>query len=137
MNTLSNSICLSFLLVSQNAMSVIGIAEEDQENVLSCVAGILHLGNILFKEKDNYAIVQDDECKLCRSFQGYPVLPYCGKMKQVTKVTHLVKEQNVSVISIDINAEMPLFRKFPEIRKFEIERKNFRENETVSLDKNN
>ena len=33
--------------------------------------------------------------------------------------------------------EMPLFRKFPEIRKFEIERKNFRKNETVSLDKNN
>ena len=33
--------------------------------------------------------------------------------------------------------EMPLFRKFPEIRKFAIERKNFRKNETVSLDKNN
>ena len=31
--------------------------------------------------------------------------------------------------------EMPLFRKFPEIRKFQIERKNFRKNETVSLDK--
>ena len=30
---------------------------------------------------------------------------------------------------------MPLFRKFPEIRKFEIERKNFRKNETVSLEK--
>ena len=33
--------------------------------------------------------------------------------------------------------EMPLFRKFPEIRKFQIEIKNFRKNETVSLDKNN
>ena len=32
---------------------------------------------------------------------------------------------------------MPLFRKFPEIRKFQIEIKNFRKNETVSLDKNN
>ena len=32
-------------------------------------------------------------------------------------------------------SEMPLFRKFPEIRKFEIERKNFRKNETVSLEK--
>ena len=30
---------------------------------------------------------------------------------------------------------MPLFRKFPEIGKFQIERKNFRINETVSLDK--
>ena len=34
-----------------------------------------------------------------------------------------------------LSAEMPLFRKFPEIRKFQIERKNFRKNETVSLDK--
>ena len=30
---------------------------------------------------------------------------------------------------------MPLFRKFPEIRKFQIERKNFRKNETVSLNR--
>ncbi|XP_072166992.1 unconventional myosin-If-like [Diadema setosum] len=44
-----------------NAMSVIGISEEDQENVLSCVAGILHLGNLQFVEKDNYAVVHDDE----------------------------------------------------------------------------
>ena len=34
-------------------------------------------------------------------------------------------------------SEMPLFRKFPEIRKFQIERKNFRKNESVSLDENN
>ena len=33
--------------------------------------------------------------------------------------------------------EMPLFRKFPEIRKFQLERKNFRKNETVLLDINN
>ncbi|NP_001118234.1 amoeboid myosin I [Strongylocentrotus purpuratus] len=44
-----------------NAMSVIGISEDDQENVLSCVAGILHLGNIVFVEKDNYAVIHDDE----------------------------------------------------------------------------
>ena len=29
------------------------------------------------------------------------ILPYFGKRKQVTKVTFLVKEQNVSVISTD------------------------------------
>ncbi|XP_054756570.2 unconventional myosin-Ie-like [Lytechinus pictus] len=44
-----------------NAMSVIGISEDNQENVLSCVAGILHLGNIVFIEKDNYAVIHDDE----------------------------------------------------------------------------
>ena len=32
------------------------------------------------------------------------ILPYFGKRKQVTKVTFLVKEQNVSVISTDVNA---------------------------------
>ena len=32
-------------------------------------------------------------------------------------------------------SEMPLFRKFPGIRKFQIERKNFRKNEIMSLDK--
>ena len=31
------------------------------------------------------------------------ILPYFGKMKQVTKVTFLVKEQNVSVISTDVS----------------------------------
>ena len=31
------------------------------------------------------------------------MLPYFGKRKQVTKVTFLVKEQNVSVISTDVN----------------------------------
>ena len=32
-----------------------------------------------------------------------PNLPYSGKRKQVTKVKFLVKEQNVSVISTDVN----------------------------------
>ena len=31
------------------------------------------------------------------------MLVYFGKRKQVTKVTFLVKEQNVSVISTDVN----------------------------------
>ena len=31
------------------------------------------------------------------------LLPYSGKRKQVTKVTFLVKEQKISVISTDIN----------------------------------
>ena len=34
---------------------------------------------------------------------GHPILPYIGKRKQVTKVKFLVKDQNVSVISTDIN----------------------------------
>ena len=37
------------------------------------------------------------------TFTSESVLPYLGKMKQLTKVTFHVKEQNVSVISTDID----------------------------------
>ena len=38
--------------------------EETQNNILNIVAGILHLGNIAFAEDGNYAIPEDDGCKL-------------------------------------------------------------------------
>ena len=44
-------------------MSVIGIFPEEQALVLQIVAGILHLGNISFKEVGNYAGVESEECK--------------------------------------------------------------------------
>ncbi|NWX90932.1 MYO1F protein, partial [Nothoprocta pentlandii] len=43
----------------QNAMQVIGICREDQQLVLQIVAGILHLGNIGFREEGNYAQVEN------------------------------------------------------------------------------
>ncbi|NWJ07291.1 MYO1F protein, partial [Crypturellus undulatus] len=43
----------------QNAMQVIGICREDQQLVLQIVAGILHLGNISFREEGNYAQVEN------------------------------------------------------------------------------
>jgi myosin-1 len=42
-------------------MTVMGISEEDQYNVLSIVAGVLHMGNLDFCEKGNYAAVQDPQ----------------------------------------------------------------------------
>ena len=44
-------------------MSVMGISENDQYNVMCIVAGILHMGNITFREQNNYAAISDDECK--------------------------------------------------------------------------
>ncbi|XP_017925319.2 unconventional myosin-Ie isoform X1 [Manacus vitellinus] len=44
-----------------HAMSVIGIFGEEQNLVLQIVAGILHLGNISFKEVGNYAAVESEE----------------------------------------------------------------------------
>lgn len=51
------------MLVSQHAMDVIGISAEDRSMVLQIVAGVLHLGNITFKEAGNYAAVESEECK--------------------------------------------------------------------------
>uniref|UniRef100_A0AAR2IMN9 Osteoclast-stimulating factor 1 n=1 Tax=Pygocentrus nattereri TaxID=42514 RepID=A0AAR2IMN9_PYGNA len=41
-----------------HAMDVIGISREDRSMVLQIVAGVLHLGNISFKEAGNYAAVE-------------------------------------------------------------------------------
>ncbi|NXU51607.1 MYO1E protein, partial [Turnix velox] len=49
-----------------HALSVIGIFPEEQALVLQIVAGILHLGNISFKEVGNYAAVVSEE------FLAYP-----------------------------------------------------------------
>ncbi|XP_078007363.1 unconventional myosin-Ie isoform X2 [Phascolarctos cinereus] len=44
-----------------HAMNVIGIFAEEQALVLQIVAGVLHLGNISFKEVGNYAAVESEE----------------------------------------------------------------------------
>uniref|UniRef100_A0A8C8A0A9 Osteoclast-stimulating factor 1 n=1 Tax=Oryzias sinensis TaxID=183150 RepID=A0A8C8A0A9_9TELE len=46
---------------TMHAMGVIGIAPADQSMVLQIVAGVLHLGNITFKEAGNYAAVESEE----------------------------------------------------------------------------
>nr|XP_023673092.1 unconventional myosin-Ie-like [Paramormyrops kingsleyae] len=48
-------------LPRQHAMSVIGIPEQEQDLVLQIVAGVLHLGNIGFREASNYATVEREE----------------------------------------------------------------------------
>uniref|UniRef100_A0A6Q2X1G8 Osteoclast-stimulating factor 1 n=1 Tax=Esox lucius TaxID=8010 RepID=A0A6Q2X1G8_ESOLU len=44
-----------------HAMDVIGISGEDRGMVLQIVAGVLHLGNINFREAGNYAAVESEE----------------------------------------------------------------------------
>ena len=43
-----------------------GIVGDRQGDVFNIVAGIMHLGNISFTEKGNYAVPEDDGCELCR-----------------------------------------------------------------------
>lgn len=51
---------LSFV---QRAMSVMGLNNNAENEVLSLVAAVLHLGNISFREKGNYAEVADKQCQ--------------------------------------------------------------------------
>uniref|UniRef100_A0A7N8Y8N3 Osteoclast-stimulating factor 1 n=1 Tax=Mastacembelus armatus TaxID=205130 RepID=A0A7N8Y8N3_9TELE len=46
---------------TMHAMDVIGISVEDRAMVLQIVAGVLHLGNITFRESGNYAAVDSEE----------------------------------------------------------------------------
>ncbi|XP_043994741.1 unconventional myosin-Ie isoform X1 [Gambusia affinis] len=46
---------------TMQAMDVIGISAEDRSMVLQIVAGVLHVGNITFRESGNYAAVESEE----------------------------------------------------------------------------
>lgn len=49
-------------------MDVIGIQAEERAMVLQIVAGVLHLGNINFRESGNYAAVESEECEYSTCF---------------------------------------------------------------------
>ncbi|ETE57720.1 Myosin-Ie, partial [Ophiophagus hannah] len=58
------------------AMEVIGLLEEEQALVLQIVAGILHLGNITFRESGNYAVVESEDwghgpCTMAEGPRGF------------------------------------------------------------------
>ncbi|EMP38993.1 Myosin-Ie [Chelonia mydas] len=59
-----------------HAMNVIGIFAEEQALVLQIVAGVLHLGNISFKEVGNYAAVESDEFKKTTTLVVLAVLAF-------------------------------------------------------------
>uniref|UniRef100_A0A6Q2Z7B1 Osteoclast-stimulating factor 1 n=1 Tax=Esox lucius TaxID=8010 RepID=A0A6Q2Z7B1_ESOLU len=46
---------------TMEAMSVVGLTLDEQNMVLQIVAGILHLGNIAFREEGNYAVVESED----------------------------------------------------------------------------
>lgn len=58
-------------------MKVIGISDQDRAMVLQIVAGVLHVGNISFKEAGNYAAVESEECKWALWTKEPPV---CGSL---------------------------------------------------------
>jgi myosin-1 len=44
-------------------MNVMGLTDQQQSNILQVVAGILHLGNVMFIEKGNYSEIQNHDGK--------------------------------------------------------------------------
>jgi len=50
-------------VVGQHAMSVMGLSSEVQNYALQIVAGVLHLGNIDFVERNNYAEIANKQCQ--------------------------------------------------------------------------
>ena len=45
-------------------MSVVGLSDQEQKNIIQIVSAILHLGNISFVEdRSNFASVLDERCK--------------------------------------------------------------------------
>ncbi|XP_063736806.1 myosin IEb isoform X2 [Eleginops maclovinus] len=63
------------------AMSVVGLSSEDQDSVLQLVAGILHLGNISFREENNYAVVESQDFLAFPAFLlGVPQDGLCSKL---------------------------------------------------------
>jgi len=44
-------------------MSVIGLNQQEQFDILRVVAAILHLSNVTFVDSRNFAVVQDERCK--------------------------------------------------------------------------
>lgn len=57
-------------------MSVIGLSLDEQDAVLQIVAGILHLGNITFREEGNYAVVESEDCECNRAVKAMIFVAY-------------------------------------------------------------
>ncbi|KAM4579754.1 myosin IEb [Odontesthes bonariensis] len=63
------------------AMAVVGLSADEQDSVLQLVAGILHLGNIGFREENNYAVVESQDFLAFPSFLlGIPQDGLCSKL---------------------------------------------------------
>lgn len=63
-------------------MSVMGMAEETQMDILSVVAAILHMGNISFVEQNNAATISDAACKSRNIFIIFYVKSYIAFIVQ-------------------------------------------------------
>ncbi|XP_028437293.1 myosin IEb [Perca flavescens] len=90
------------------AMSVVGLSAEDQEAVLQLVAGILHLGNINFREENNYAVVESQDFLAFPCFLlGIPQDGLCSKL--TSRMMDSKWGGKTESISVTLNTEQACF----------------------------
>uniref|UniRef100_A0A8D0CX05 Osteoclast-stimulating factor 1 n=1 Tax=Sander lucioperca TaxID=283035 RepID=A0A8D0CX05_SANLU len=90
------------------AMSVVGLSAEDQEAVLQLVAGILHLGNISFREENNYAVVESQDFLAFPCFLlGIPQDGLCSKL--TSRMMDSKWGGKTESISVTLNTEQACF----------------------------
>ncbi|XP_037310257.1 myosin IEb [Pungitius pungitius] len=93
---------------TMEAMSVVGLSEEDQNSVLQLVAGILHLGNISFREENNYAVVESQDFLAFPSFLlGIPQDGLCSKL--TSRIMDSKWGGQTESISVTLNTEQACF----------------------------
>ncbi|XP_031734879.1 myosin IEb [Anarrhichthys ocellatus] len=93
---------------TMEAMSVVGLSVEEQDSVLQLVAGILHLGNISFREENNYAVVESQDFLAFPSFLlGIPQDGLCSKL--TSRIMDSKWGGKTESIAVTLNTEQACF----------------------------
>nr|XP_046254592.1 myosin IEb [Scatophagus argus] len=93
---------------TMGAMSVVGLSLEDQDSVLQLVAGILHLGNISFREENNYAVVESQDFLAFPAFLlGISQEGLCSKL--TSRIMDSKWGGKTESISVTLNTEQACF----------------------------
>ncbi|KAM9353695.1 myosin IEb isoform 2-T2 [Symphorus nematophorus] len=93
---------------TMGAMSVVGLSLEDQDSVLQLVAGILHLGNISFREENNYAVVESQDFLAFPAFLlGISQDGLCSKL--TSRIMDSKWGGKTESISVTLNTEQACF----------------------------
>ncbi|CAJ1061297.1 myosin IEb [Xyrichtys novacula] len=93
---------------TMEAMSVVGLSVDDQDSVLQLVAGILHLGNISFREENNYAAVESQDFLAFPAFLlGIPQDGLCSKL--TSRIMDSKWGGKTESISVTLNTEQACF----------------------------
>ncbi|CAK6982730.1 LOW QUALITY PROTEIN: myosin IEb [Scomber scombrus] len=93
---------------TMEAMSVVGLSVEEQDSVLQLVAGIIHLGNISFREENNYAVVESQDFLAFPSFLlGISQDGLCSKL--TSRIMDSKWGGKTESISVTLNTEQACF----------------------------